>query len=96
LLVIKQAIDVNVLDNHIKLAFFYGQRGIYFVPMDRQETYEQAPFTELNQMSGLPVTHEHPYCYIIQSLKALKKAGGTLQTLKIGEERYYPSFRFDA
>lgn len=83
LLVIKQAFDAKDLDNHIELAFFYRQQGIYFVPMHRQKTYEQAPFTELNQMPD-------------QSLKALKKAGGTLQMLKIGEERYYPSFRFDA
>ena len=93
--VVKQAIDINNPDNHIELAFFYRQQGIYFAPMDRCQIYEQAPFTLINQMPDLPVTSQHPYYHIIQSLKVLKKAGGSLQMLNIGKERYYPSFRFD-
>ena len=95
MLVIKQAIEINNPNNHIKLAFFYFHQGINFVFMDRYHTYAQAPFNVLYQMPDVPVTRDHPYYHIIQSLKALKKAGGSLQMLKIREERCYPSFRFD-
>lgn len=95
MLVIKQAIDTNNLDNHIRLAFFYIQQGINFVIIDRYHTYEQAPFTKLNLMLDVTTSPDHPYFHIIQSLKILKKVGGTLQMLKIGEEIYYPSFRFE-
>lgn len=95
MLVIKQAIEINNPNNHIKLAFFYFHQGINFVFMDRCHTYAQAPFNVLYQMPDVPVTRDHPYYHIIQSLKALKKAGGTLQMLKIREERCYPSFRFN-
>lgn len=94
-LVIKQAIDIDNPDNHIRLAFFHIQQGINFVIMDRYHIYEQAPFTELNLMLDVPVGPDHPYFHIIQSLKVLKKVCGTLQMLKIEEEWCYPSFRFD-
>jgi len=95
LLAIKQAIDINNPDNHIRLAFFCFQQGINFVFTDRYHTYQQTPFNELYQMPDVPITQDHSYYHIIQSLKALKKAGGTLQMLKIAEEWCYPSFRFD-
>ncbi len=82
MLVIKQAIEINNQNNHIKQAFFYFHQGINFVFMDRCHTYAQAPFNVLYQMPDIPVTRDHPYYHIIQSHKALKKAGGTLQMLK--------------
>ena len=47
MLVIKQAIEINNPNNHIKLAFFYFHQGINFVFMDRYHTYAQARLTFL-------------------------------------------------
>ena len=95
ILLIRQANVKHGLNNYIELAFYHDPQGIYFVPMDRQDIFESAPFEELyKNLENLKI-HNHPHFYIIQSLKALKKAGGRLQILKLGKTREYPSFRFN-